>query len=53
MIYPEGHKLRPLPLTDDEIMWADLDPDVAHMFCRNCGEIDPYEPGGDCDDSSS
>lgn len=47
MTHPEGHRLRPCPLTPEEAEFLELDPDSAHMFCRNCGEINP-EPGEEC-----
>lgn len=51
MIYPGGHKLRPYDL-ETELDFLELDPDIAHMFCRQCGWVDP-EPGSECDDSTS
>lgn len=45
-LYPGGHKLRPF-LLETELDFLELDPSVAHMFCRNCQAVDP-EPGGEC-----
>lgn len=53
MIYSGGHKLRPYISEESELAdFLELDPGVAHMFCRNCGWVDP-EPGSECDDNST
>lgn len=49
VIHPEGHRLRPFFPEPDEIEDMGLDPDGAHMFCRNCGLVNP-SPEDECDD---